>query len=277
MKRILWTWALLFAAFGILAGPAPDSMVARVAFLSDTHVSLRTNESGTLYNRHMDEAIAAVNAAKVDLVLITGDLTDNGQPDQMALFKKKAKQFKAPVLVIPGNHDVGHAGGGDKKRTITPERLKLFSRKLGPNWFVSEKAGVRVIGINSCLFGTGFAEEAEQWRFLEKELGSPRSKPTLLLEHYPLFLKSVGEPVNGMWNVRPEPRQRMIALLKQGGVKTVLSGHLHRPIINRLDGVLFLSNTATAYGIPRGKQEAGWMLLSVPREGEVQFEFQKLD
>lgn len=276
MKRIFSTLILWFAVAAAWAGPATD-IVARIGFLSDLHVNLHTNESGPLYNRHTDEAIAAVNAAKVDLVLIAGDLTDHGRPDQMALFKKKAKQFQAPVLFIPGNHDVGHAGSPEKPRTMTREKVKLFAEKVGPNYFVAEKAGIRVVGLNSCLFGTGFPEEAEQWQLLEKALAKPAAKPTLLMEHYPLFLKDVDEPANGVWNAHPEPRKRLLALIQQAGVKAVLSGHLHRPITNRLDGVLFLSNTATAFGLPHGKQECGWMLLTVPRQGEVQFEFHRLD
>lgn len=277
MKRIVCLLAVSVVGLGAGAGAAPEKSVARIAFLSDTHVNLQTNATGLSYNRHADEAIAAVNAAKVDLVLIAGDLTNNGDPQQMGLFRKKMKQLKAPVLFIPGNHDVGHAGTPDKPRTITPAKVQRFSQLLGPNYFAREKSGLRVVGINSCLFGTGFQEETNQWKFLEKELAGPRSKPTLLMQHYPLFLKSVDEPANDIWNVQPELRQRMIALLKQGGVKTVLSGHLHRPIINRLDGILFLSDGATAFGLPRDKQPAGWMLLTVPREGEVQFEFQKLE
>ena len=135
---------------------------------------------------------------------------------------------------------------------------------------------MRVVGLNSCLFGTGFKEEAEQWKFLEKELAGPHRTPTLVLEHYPAFLKAVDEPRQGVWNVPPEPRQRLIQLLKQGGARALLSGHLHRPITNRLDGILFLSNAAIAFGLPRDKQEEGWMLLTVPREGEVQVDFRPL-
>ena len=277
MKRLACLVIGMFMALGTGANAAPDGPVARIAFLSDTHVNFQTNGPGLAYNPRVDAAIAAVNAAKVDLVLIAGDLTNNGETRQMALFKKKVKQIKAPVIFIPGNHDVGHAGSPDKPRTITPERVRQFSRQLGPNYFVREKTGVRVIGINSCLFGTGFPEEEAQWKFLEKQLVQRHSKPTLLLEHYPLFLKAADEPANDIWNVAPEPRKRMIALLKQGAVKTVLSGHLHRPIINRLDGILFLSDGAMAFGLPRGKQAAGWMLLTVPRDGEVQFEFEKVE
>jgi 3',5'-cyclic AMP phosphodiesterase CpdA len=277
MKKILCGFAVLMVTVGGWAGSRTDGIVARIAFVSDTHVNLRTNEPEIAYNRRLDQAITAINAAKVDLVLIAGDLTDGGTREQMALFKRKVKQLKAPVLFVPGNHDVGVVGNGDIKTSITPEKVKLFSEELGPNWFAREKAEVRIVGLNSCLFGSGFKEEEEQWRFLEKELARPHAKPTLLLEHYPLFIKTVDEPRKSVWNVQPELRRRLLALVEQGGVRTVLTGHLHYPITNRLDGILFLGNTPTAFGLPRGKQPEGWMLLSVPREGEVWFEFRALE
>ncbi len=276
MRRILCVWVVLVTVFGGWAASAADDIVARIGFLSDTHVNLRTNEPGIDYNRRFDQAITEVNAAKVDLVLIAGDLTDGGTREQMELFKQKAKRFKAPVLFVAGNHDVGMVGVGDVKTSITPQRVKKFAQMLGPNWYASEKAGVRVIGINSCLFGSGFEEEREQWEFLQKELARPSSKPTFVLEHYPLFIKAVDEPRRGTWNVEPELRARLLALVKQGGVRAVLSGHLHYPITNRVDSILFLGNATTAFGLPRDKQPEGWMLLSVPREGEVRFDFRVL-
>ena len=76
--------------------------------------------------------------------------------------------------------------------------------------------------------------------------------------------------------MQPEPRQRLLGLLEQDRVRAVLSGHLHYPITNRVDGILFLGNTTTAFGLPRGLQPEGWMLLSLPREGKVRFEFRQL-
>jgi 3',5'-cyclic-AMP phosphodiesterase len=277
MKKILCGFAVLMLAVSAWAEAGRDEIVARIAFVSDTHVNLRTNESGISYIQHLDEAMAAINAAKVDLVLIAGDLTDGGTREQMALFKRKVKQLKAPVMFVAGNHDVGMVGNDTVKTSITPDKVKRFGQELGPNWFAREKAGVRVIGINSCLFGTGFKEEEEQWQFLEKELAKPHTKPTLLLEHFPLFINTVDEPRISTWNMLPEPRKRLLALIEQGGVHTVLSGHLHYRIMNRLNGMLFLGNAPTAFGLPHGIQPEGWMLLTVPREGEVQFEFQGLE
>jgi 3',5'-cyclic AMP phosphodiesterase CpdA len=277
MKSILFTLVALLAVSTARAVPVPEPFVARIAFLSDTHINLRTNGPEMSYNRQLDQAIEAVNAAKVDLVLIAGDLTDGGTREQMALFKRKVKQLKAPVLFVAGNHDVGIVGNGSVKTSITPERVNLFNKMLGPSCFAREEAGVRVIGINSCLFGSGFKEEDAQWKFLERELAGPHAKPTLLLEHYPLFITSADEPRIGTWNVQPELRKRLLALVEQGGVRAVLTGHLHHPITNRPGGILFLGNTTTAYGLPRGLQPEGWMLLSVPREGEVRFEFRQLE
>ena len=278
MKKMLCGIAVLMVTvIGGWAGSATNGIVARIAFVSDTHINLRTNESEMAYNRRFDQTIAEINAAKVDLVLIGGDLTDGGTREQMALFKRKVKQLKALVMFVPGNHDVGVVGIGDIKTSITPEKVRLFANELGPNWFAREKAGVRVVGINSCLFGSGFKEEEDQWKFLEKELAKPHAKPTFLLEHYPLFILTADEPRLSTRNVQPELRKRLLALLKQGGVRTVLTGHLHLLITNRLDGILFLGNATTAYGLPRGMQPEGWMLLTVPREGEVQFEFRKLE
>ena len=276
MKKILCGFAVLMVVLVGWAGSSKDGIVSHIAFVSDTHINLRTNEAGVSYNRRVDRAVAEINAAKVDLVLIAGDLTDGGTREQMALFKRKVKLLKAPVLFVAGNHDVGVLGEGDVKTSITPEKVRLFGAELGPNWFVREEAGVRIIGINSCLFGTGFKEEEEQWKFLEEALAKPHAKPTFLLEHYPLFIKTADEPRKGVWNVQPELRQRLLALVKQGGVHTVLTGHLHYPITNRLDGVLFLGNAPTAFGLPRGKHPEGWMLLTVPSEGEVRFEFREL-
>ena len=201
----------------VWAGSAADGIVARIAFVSDTHINLRTNEPGLSYNRRVDQAVVEINAAKVDLVLSAGDLTDGGTREQMALFKQKVKPLKAPVLFVAGNHDVGIVGEGDVKTSITPEKVKRFSTELGPNWFARDAAGVRIVGINSCLFGSGFKEEEDQWKFLEEELAKPQAKPTFLLEHYPLFIKTADEPRKGTWNVQPELRQRLLSLVEQGG------------------------------------------------------------
>ena len=68
----------------------------------------------------------------------------------------------------------------------------------------------------------------------------------------------------------------MLALLKQGGVKAVLSGHLHRELTQRLDGILFFTTAPVSFGIPKDKQPEGWTLVTVPAVGEVRVQFMPL-
>ena len=71
------------------------------------------------------------------------------------------------------------------------------------------------------------------------------------------------------WNVEPAPRARLFGLLKQGGVKIVLNGHLHRPLVNNLDGIRFIGTQPTSFGLPAGKQPEGWTLITISKTGEA--------
>src|SRR5271156_2559324 len=40
-----------------------------------------------------------------DLVLLTGDLTDAGRPEEYALLRELLAPIECPIYVVPGNHD----------------------------------------------------------------------------------------------------------------------------------------------------------------------------
>jgi predicted phosphodiesterase len=256
-----------------LANPSP--VLARIALVSDTHTTRGTNEDQPRYKARLDKVIGQVNTARVDLVLIAGDLTQDGKPEEMSDFKKQIGGFKSPVCYVPGNHDVGNKriDGQIKSDSVTAERVAAFEESLGPSFFARDEAGLRIIGINSPLLGSGLPREKEMETFLEKELAEPARKPVIVFSHYPLFVKSPDEDGGEYWNIEPEPRRRLLELLRQGGVKTVLSGHLHRDLICRHDGILFVTTRPVSFGLPKGKQLEGWTLLTVLKEGEDQVEF----
>ena len=278
IRRLLATLALLgLAVESRAAAPVPaDTVVARIAHVSDTHVNRSTNADQRRYRGHLEQVIAQVNAAKVDFVVITGDLTENGSPEELADFRDQIQGFHARVFSVPGNHDLGNKVLPGKKTELTPFRVARFEMRQGPATFVRECAGVRVIGVNSPICGSGFAHEKKMWRFLEKELGHPSAKPTVVFLHYPPFLKTADEGGGDYWNIEPEPRRRLLALLKQGGVRTVLSGHLHRDLLNRHDGILYVTTRPVSFGLPKGKQPEGWTLVTLRREGEALVEAQTI-
>jgi uncharacterized protein len=77
----------------------------RVAAAGDIHV-----------DRHNRDAVAASFAAlngQADVVLIAGDLTTHGEPEQGELFVTCRRETDLPVVVVLGNHD-WHANRHDE-------------------------------------------------------------------------------------------------------------------------------------------------------------------
>ncbi|MDF2441385.1 MAG: hypothetical protein JWN98_2369, partial [Abditibacteriota bacterium] len=233
---------------------APQFAKARpvhIALVSDTHTTRGTNEDQALYKGRLDQVIASVNAAKPDLVLLAGDLTQDGKAQEYADFRAQVASFAAPMLWIAGNHDVGSKRIEGKEGGVTTERVARYEAAMGSSFFLDVRSGVRIVGLNASLLGSGLPREVEQWTFLETVLDRPGALPTLLLMHNPPFLKTPTEPGGDYWNIEPEPRARLLKLLERGGVRIVLSGHLHRSIVNRHNNILFVTGIPVSFGLPR--------------------------
>src|SRR5947209_6972059 len=77
--------------------PVSEGPCVRIAAAGDIHV-----------DRHNRDAVAAAFAAlddAVDLVLIAGDLTTHGEPEQGELFVTCRHETDLPVIAVLGNHD----------------------------------------------------------------------------------------------------------------------------------------------------------------------------
>ena len=77
-----------------------------IAQLSDVHVG------GSRYREELlRTAIEEVNAGEPDLVVVAGDLTDDGYPDQYPLAARELAALTCPRIVhVPGNHDARNVG-----------------------------------------------------------------------------------------------------------------------------------------------------------------------
>lgn len=274
MLRAASALALLMSACAAASARADQpAAVFRIALVSDTHTTRGTNEDQPLYRGRLDRVIAEVNAAKVDLVLIAGDVTQGAKPEEMSDFLAQIKEFTAPVRYVLGNHDAGGKRIEGKPGGITAERLARVEAGLGPAFWKYEAPGVRVLGVTASLFGSGLPREQDQWAFLERELAptAPGSQQpaTLLLLHYPLFLQTPDEPGGDYWNIEPEPRARLLALLKRGGVRAVLSGHLHYGAEASWSGIFFVTTPPVSFGLPRDRQPEGWTIVTLSADGSM--------
>jgi 3',5'-cyclic-AMP phosphodiesterase len=80
-----------------------------IAQISDAHLRPRN----VLYKDEIDSnamfqaAIEHLNVLSPhpDLVILSGDVVDEGLPDEYALARELLAELTQPLLVIPGNHD----------------------------------------------------------------------------------------------------------------------------------------------------------------------------
>ena len=272
-RHFLGTLGATLVTSHLSRADAAPSPALRIALVCDTHTNLETEGEPALYRAHFDAVIEAVNAAKVDAVLLGGDLTEGGTPATIAAFEAQAAGLKAPQLRVAGNHDVGAKKAEGINSNLSDARVTRFEAELGPSFWAREIGGARFVGVNASLFGSGLKRESAQWDFLKNALAKPNAMPqgTHLLTHYPPFLTAPDEP-SDYWNIEPAPRARLLKLLQQAKVSGVFSGHLHRPLFNRSGESSLITAPPVSFGLPRGKQSEGWTLISIAPGGAVSFE-----
>src|SRR5689334_744393 len=77
-----------------------------IAHLSDLHVGGPRHDT-----RLLRAALAEVEDARPDLVVVTGDLTDDGYADQLAEVAAALERLSCQnVVLVPGNHDARNVG-----------------------------------------------------------------------------------------------------------------------------------------------------------------------
>ncbi len=87
----------------VLAESLNGEQTVRVAAAGDLHVDESKREP-------VATAIAAMDRDS-DLILLAGDLTTHGEPEQAAVLADACRGVGAPVVAVLGNHDL-HAGRG---------------------------------------------------------------------------------------------------------------------------------------------------------------------
>ena len=141
----------------------------RIVQISDTHLS----QHGGVTTVNLQLIAAWVNdALRPDLIVNTGDIVaaSPDQPLDRGWARAVHAAFDAPVVYLPGNHDVGEPGVDAapwKDLRITSERVASHCAVFGPSHFAVGDGEWLVAGINSELLGSGLDEEHAQWQWTD--------------------------------------------------------------------------------------------------------------
>ncbi|MFC4950004.1 metallophosphoesterase family protein [Pseudonocardia sp. GCM10023141] len=250
----------------------------KIVQISDTHLTAAggpTEEGFRLLVRHLDEDV------RPDLVVHSGDIQvlDPDDTADRVRSRELLDLISTPLLVVPGNHDVGMPGlNAWAGITVTDARVAAHVAVFGPDHWRHETDEAVLIGIDSELLGSGLQREADQWRWIEDTVADlPVRKPVLLFLHKPLW-SATDEPVDHQVDVGPVARDRLLGLLERIDLRSVGCGHLHRYRQVRRDRAIEVWAPATAFlaagedSLPDGRQELGYVEYTV-EGGEVTAQF----
>lgn len=177
-----------------------------------------------------------------DLVVVTGDVTDDGHPDAYAHAAGLLRKLAIPSLAVPGNHDLREPFGD----FLTDLGVACENDEFLQ--FVVDHGALRVIGLDTVIPGAGGGALCERrLSFLEAALREEPHRPTLVLAHHP----PVPIGIDLMDDIRlregAEELERILAAHPQ--VLALLCGHVHRAVETSFGGRLCLVAPSVAHQV----------------------------
>ena len=215
-----------------------------IAQLTDTHLLPEGRKLANLIdtNAQLEAAVSGLNALSTpaDVVLVTGDLVDDGASESYAALRERLAALTSPFYLIPGNHD---------RRQALVEAFPdhAYLPRAGFLHYAIEDHAVRLIGLDTQVEGEdGGAFCAERLAWLDAALAAEPDRPTLICMHHPPFESGIrwmdAMGLSGASDLRA-------VLSGHLQVHLVVCGHIHRPFHSMLGGVPVAVAPSTAWQV----------------------------
>jgi 3',5'-cyclic AMP phosphodiesterase CpdA len=186
-----------------------------VVHLSDLHF-------GRVDPALIDPCLQAVRAAKPDLVIVSGDLTQRARPWQFRQAREFLDSLPSPQLVLAGNHDVPLHNIFVRLFRPYARFRRYITDDLDP---VFQDDEIAVVGINTAR-GIAIAGGALGNRQVERACArleaAGKSRVRLVVTHHPFDLPPTVAEKHLVRGSQPA-----IAALARSGADIFLAGHLH--------------------------------------------------
>ena len=207
---------ILMLVIGLLSlGGQAQSVQFRFAHLTDLHLS-PNNPNPT---EDLLRSVAQINATEgIDFVLVTGDITEEGDRASMEKVKSCLDLLKVKYYVALGNHETKWSDSG----------CTAFGEIFGSERFEFEHKGFLFLGFNSGpLMRMAYGHVVPQdIRWMTETMEKARKdKPVMLVTHYPMLPGDVDNWYEVTDAVRPY------------NVRLFIGGHYHANKNLRYDGI----------------------------------------
>jgi 3',5'-cyclic AMP phosphodiesterase CpdA len=196
----------------------------KIAHISDIHMA-----DQLFLPDLMERVIREINEIEPEILVVTGDLTENGDPSEFKRAKSYIERIRCETeVVIPGNHDVRNVG------------YLGFEEIFGYRTTIAEYEGITIVGIDSTQpdLGDGHVGR-EKYGWIEHCLDTDGFK-VVALHHHLIPVPKTGRERNILVDAGD-----VLELLIRCGTDLVLCGHKHVPWIWNLNGMI-IANAGTA-------------------------------
>src|SRR5438874_2368810 len=186
-----------------------------IAQISDVHVG------GARYREELlRTAIDELNVAEPDLVVVAGDLTDDGYPDQYPAAREELARIACEHVVrVPGNHDARNVGYVLFEDTFGARDSRLRLELPGGD--------LALVAVDSSKPDLDEGEIGrEHYGWIEEGFAGEADLRVFVCHHHLMPIPGTGRERNQVLDAGD-----VLSLLRQSKVDLVLAGHCHVPYV----------------------------------------------
>jgi uncharacterized protein len=208
-----------------------DACRIRIAAAGDIHFGER--------DRGRAVATFGALAGRVDLVLLAGDLTTHGEPEQAAIVADACRDLGVPVLTVLGNHDWHANRAAEVIAALEAGGIVVLERAhrilelcgadvgvVGTKGFVGGFAGSHIPDFGEPLLRRLYAESMEEVVALDAGLRAVSLCPfRIVLLHYSPTTETLEGERREIWSFLGT--DRLAVPIREHGPDLVLHGHAH--------------------------------------------------
>lgn len=219
--------------------PAPNRDDGAIEILQITDIHLLPNQNQTLLGVNTENSarqvfdLAKVNHWPPDLIVLTGDLTQEPLAAPYRRLDRWLRNLNVPCFCLPGNHDDPRV----MSNAFRSSNVYCSSRILGDAW--------QIICLNTRMpESEGGHLSEESLRMLEIDLDlNPEKFATIFLHHHPL-------PIGSAWmdTMVLDNKERFFQILEsRPQVRAVVCGHIHQVFDAQVGNIRVLGTPSTCF------------------------------
>lgn len=207
-----------------------------IAHISDLHVGISSFDEEVFL-----KAVSEINSLKPDMIILTGDITDNGYYKEYMQAMKYLAMFEAPLFAVPGNHDSRNLGN------------QTFEELVGErSWKLTKDDEFTIIGLDSSS-----PDENRGHIGLPQRLWMEHQLDTCVIEerfsivalhHHIISIPDTGRERNVLSDAGD-----ILKTITTHEVDLVISGHKHVPNIWKINDTIVVNAGSISSNKLRGK------------------------